>query len=90
MPVGEKHPDVQDREEEELSLSEAISVDNNLNCDSPMKGGIRGVPSHKFLNSNYLGYILKRHKKMWLGLELHCKPKEQPNISVKIYFSSVY
>lgn len=42
-PAGEKHPAVQDREEEKLSLSEAISVDNNLKCDSPMKGGMRGV-----------------------------------------------
>lgn len=43
MPAGEKHPAVQDREEQKLSLSKAISVDNYLKCDSQMKGGIRGV-----------------------------------------------
>lgn len=42
-PAGAKHLAVKDREEEKLSLSEAISVDNSLKCDSPMKGGIRGV-----------------------------------------------
>lgn len=41
MPEGAKRAAVPGREEEKLSLSEAISVDTNLKRDSPMKGAVR-------------------------------------------------
>jgi len=37
---GAKAAAVLGRGGEKLSLSEAISVDNTIKCDSPMKGGV--------------------------------------------------